>query len=41
MRFVSGQTYAVGIYSDIGACTIGQVWKDPSNCSPCLQQLLE
>ncbi|SEO32100.1 hypothetical protein [Pseudomonas sp. NFACC39-1] len=30
----SGQTYAVGIYNDIGAFTIGQVWKDPQNPDP-------
>ncbi|AKK00053.1 MULTISPECIES: hypothetical protein [Pseudomonas] len=30
----SGQTYAVGIYNDIGAYTIGQVWKDPDNPDP-------
>ena len=30
----SGQTYAVGIYNDIGAYTIGQVWKDPQNPDP-------
>lgn len=29
-----GQTYAVGIYNDIGAYTIGQVWKDPQNPNP-------
>lgn len=30
----TGQTYAVGIYNDIGAYTIGQVWKDPYNPDP-------
>lgn len=30
----TGQTYAVGIYNDIGAYTIGQVWKDPQNPDP-------
>ncbi|MCP1456213.1 MULTISPECIES: hypothetical protein [Pseudomonas] len=30
----NGQTYAVGIYNDIGAYTIGQVWKDPQNPDP-------
>lgn len=30
----TGQTYAVGIYNDIGAYTIGQVWKDPHNPNP-------
>lgn len=30
----TGQTYAVGIYNDIGAYTIGQVWKDPQNPNP-------
>jgi hypothetical protein len=30
----TGQTYAVGIYNDIGGYTIGQVWKDPQNPDP-------
>ncbi|GAA0686674.1 hypothetical protein GCM10009429_09460 [Dyella marensis] len=30
----SGQTYAVGIYNDLGAYTFGQVWKDPQNPDP-------
>ncbi|MCE0909442.1 MULTISPECIES: hypothetical protein [Pseudomonas] len=30
----TGQTYAVGIYNDIGAYTLGQVWKDPNNPDP-------
>ncbi|NQD91372.1 hypothetical protein HP532_01735, partial [Pseudomonas sp. CrR25] len=30
----TGQTYAVGIYNDIGAYTIGEVWKDPHNPNP-------
>jgi hypothetical protein len=30
----TGQTYAVGIYNDIGAYTIGEVWKDPNNPDP-------
>lgn len=30
----AGQTYAVGIYNDIGGYTIGQVWKDPMNPDP-------
>lgn len=30
----TGQTYAVGIYNDIGAYTLGQVWKDPQNPDP-------
>ena len=30
----SGQTYAVGIYNDIGGYTFGQVWKDPQNPDP-------
>ncbi|MGC1548968.1 MAG: hypothetical protein WA777_10605 [Rhodanobacter sp.] len=29
-----GQTFAVGIYNDIGAYTIGEVWKDPQNPDP-------
>lgn len=30
----AGQTFAVGIYNDIGAYTIGQVWKNPQNPDP-------
>jgi hypothetical protein len=30
----SGQTFAVGIYNDIGAYTIGQVWKNPQDPDP-------
>lgn len=30
----TGQTYAVGVYNDIGAYTIGQVWKNPQNPDP-------
>ena len=30
----TGQTYAVGIYNDIGGYTFGQVWKDPQNPDP-------
>jgi hypothetical protein len=30
----TGQTFAVGIYNDIGGYTIGQVWKDPQNPDP-------
>ena len=33
-QVATGQTYAVGIYNDIGAHTIGQVWKDPQNPDP-------
>ncbi|OWJ91535.1 hypothetical protein B6S59_23425 [Pseudomonas sp. A46] len=33
-QVATGQTYAVGIYNDIGAYTIGQVWKDPQNPDP-------
>ncbi len=33
-QIATGQTYAVGIYNDIGAYTIGQVWKDPQNPDP-------
>jgi hypothetical protein len=33
-QIATGQTYAVGIYNDIGAYTIGQVWKDPNNPDP-------
>jgi len=33
-QIASGQTYAVGIYNDIGAYTIGEVWKDPNNPDP-------
>ncbi|NWA25985.1 hypothetical protein HX870_07835 [Pseudomonas gingeri] len=33
-QVATGQTYAVGIYNDIGAYTIGQVWKDPNNPDP-------
>ncbi|HEY0660119.1 MAG TPA: hypothetical protein VGD21_02165 [Lysobacter sp.] len=30
----TGQTYAVGIYNDIGAYTIGQVWQNPQDPNP-------
>jgi hypothetical protein len=30
----AGQTFAVGIYNDIGAWTIGQVWKNPQDPDP-------
>lgn len=30
----TGQTYAVGIYNDIGGFTFGEVWKDPQNPDP-------
>jgi hypothetical protein len=30
----TGQTYAVGIYNDIGGYTFGEVWKDPQNPDP-------
>lgn len=30
----TGQTYAVGVYNDIGGYTLGQVWKDPQNPDP-------
>jgi hypothetical protein len=30
----TGQTFAVGIYNDIGGYTFGQVWKDPQNPDP-------
>lgn len=33
-QVTTGQTYAVGIYNDIGAYTIGEVWKDPHNPNP-------
>lgn len=33
-QVATGQTYAVGIYNDIGAYTIGEVWKDPQNPDP-------
>lgn len=33
-QVVTGQTYAVGIYNDIGAYTIGQVWKNPQDPNP-------
>lgn len=33
-QITTGQTYAVGIYNDVGAYTIGQVWKDPQNPDP-------
>lgn len=29
-----GQTYAVGIYNDIGGYTFGRVWQDPQNPDP-------
>ncbi|HEX7815954.1 MAG TPA: hypothetical protein VF436_12560, partial [Dyella sp.] len=33
-QVTSGQTYAVGIYNDIGGYTFGEVWKDPENPDP-------
>lgn len=30
----AGQTYAIGIYNEIGAYTIGQVWKDSQKPNP-------
>ncbi|RDS81680.1 hypothetical protein DWU98_10685 [Dyella monticola] len=30
----TGQTFAVGIYNDIGGYTFGEVWKDPQNPDP-------
>ncbi|KRE92522.1 hypothetical protein ASG87_01010 [Frateuria sp. Soil773] len=33
-QVTTGQTYAVGIYNDIGAYTIGQVWKNPQDPNP-------
>lgn len=30
----TGQTFAVGIYNDIGGFTFGEVWKDPQNPDP-------
>jgi hypothetical protein len=33
-QITTGQTFAVGIYNDIGAYTIGKVWKDPQNPDP-------
>jgi len=30
----SGQTYAVGVYNDIGGYAIGQVWKNPMDPDP-------
>ncbi|WP_279362180.1 hypothetical protein [Xanthomonas sacchari] len=33
-QLTTGQTFAVGIYNDIGAYTFGQVWKDPQNPDP-------
>lgn len=33
-QMATGQTYAVGIYNDIGGYTLGQVWKDPQNPNP-------
>jgi hypothetical protein len=33
-QIATGQTYAVGIYNDVGAYTIGEVWKDPQNPDP-------
>ena len=33
-QVTTGQTFAVGIYNDIGGYTIGQVWKDPQNPDP-------
>ncbi|QNH23234.1 hypothetical protein HEP73_04187 [Xanthomonas sp. GW] len=33
-QLTTGQTFAVGIYNDIGGYTFGQVWKDPQNPDP-------
>ncbi|HEV7777635.1 MAG TPA: hypothetical protein VGO76_12285 [Luteibacter sp.] len=33
-QVTAGQTFAVGVYNDIGAYTIGQVWKNPQNPDP-------
>jgi hypothetical protein len=33
-QITTGQTFAVGIYNDIGGYTIGRVWKDPQNPDP-------
>ncbi|UYK76673.1 hypothetical protein NG825_20090 [Xanthomonas sacchari] len=33
-QLTTGQTFAVGIYNDVGAYTFGQVWKDPQNPDP-------
>jgi hypothetical protein len=33
-QVTTGQTYAVGIYNDVGAYTIGQVWKNPQDPDP-------
>lgn len=30
----TGQTYAVGIYNDVGGYTFGEVWKNPQNPDP-------
>ena len=35
-QVTTGQTYAVGIYNDVGAYTIGQVWKNPQDPDPSL-----
>jgi len=33
-QVTTGQTFAVGIYNDIGGYTIGQVWKNPQDPDP-------
>lgn len=33
-QVTSGQTYAVGIYNELGGYVIGQAWKDPQNPNP-------
>ncbi|WOS40758.1 hypothetical protein [Xanthomonas rydalmerensis] len=33
-QLTSGQTFAVGIYNDVGGYTFGQVWKDRQNPDP-------
>lgn len=33
-QVATGQTYAVGIYNDVGGYTFGEVWKNPQNPDP-------
>jgi len=33
-QIATGQTYAVGIYNDVGAYTFGEVWKNPQDPDP-------
>jgi hypothetical protein len=33
-QIATGQTFAVGIYNDVGGYTIGQVWKNPQDPDP-------